>query len=212
MHALAAAVARAGFTPNSISVAGMLAGIGAGVLLGVTGRASAGGWDERALLIGAAMCIQFRLVCNLIDGMVAVEGGRRSALGDIYNEVPDRVSDAATLIGAGYALGSSPVLGYVTACFALFVAYLRAIGKGCGMASDFSGPMAKQQRMCVVTLAAVLLAALPAGWRPGLGSVIDSPDAGIMFIALAIIITGCVVTSVRRLSRLCTFLRARGGH
>ena len=29
-----------------------------------------------------------RLLCNLLDGMVAVEGGKRSKSGELYNDVP----------------------------------------------------------------------------------------------------------------------------
>ena len=36
-----------------------------------------------ALLLGAAACTQLRLLCNLFDGMVAVEGGKASRTGDI---------------------------------------------------------------------------------------------------------------------------------
>src|SRR5688572_4150673 len=81
MHTLARAVARSGITPNMVSTAGMVGGIVAGASLAATAQVDAGAWSERLLFIAAAACIQFRLVCNLIDGMVAVEGGKRSALG-----------------------------------------------------------------------------------------------------------------------------------
>ena len=40
-----------------------------------------------------AGCVQCRLLCNLFDGMVAVEGGKRSPNGDLYNDMPDRFAD-----------------------------------------------------------------------------------------------------------------------
>ncbi len=54
------------------------------------------------LWLGAALGIQLRLVCNLIDGMVAIEGGMKSPVGGLYNEVPDRIADPLLLIAAGY--------------------------------------------------------------------------------------------------------------
>jgi phosphatidylglycerophosphate synthase len=57
---------------------------------------------------GAAACIQFRLLCNLLDGMVAVEGGKGSVTGPIYNEAPDRIADVLILIGAGYSTNVEP--------------------------------------------------------------------------------------------------------
>jgi len=65
----------------------------------------------------------------------------------LYNEIPDRVSDAAICIGAGYGSGSLPELGYVAAVVALFVAYVRAQGAVAGAPQEFCGPMAKPQRM-----------------------------------------------------------------
>ena len=61
----------------------------------------------RAVLFLAAACIQLRLLCNLFDGMVAVEGGFKTKSGEIYNELPDRVADVLILAGAGYAMPSS---------------------------------------------------------------------------------------------------------
>src|SRR5438105_2817615 len=48
---------------------------------------------EILLYLTAAGCIQLRLLCNLLDGMVAIEGGFRSRSGEVFNELPDRVSD-----------------------------------------------------------------------------------------------------------------------
>jgi len=64
---LARRMAEAGITPNSISVASVVfAALGAVCLL-----VSPVGWGAIACAVG----IQLRLLCNLIDGMVAVEGG-----------------------------------------------------------------------------------------------------------------------------------------
>ncbi len=52
-----------------------------------------------------ALCCQLRLICNLLDGLVAVEGGRGGADGAFWNEVPDRVSDILFLGAAGVAAG-----------------------------------------------------------------------------------------------------------
>ena len=59
------------------------------------------------MFLAAAACIQLRLLCNLFDGMVAVEGGFKTKSGEIYNELPDRVADVLILAGAGYAMPSS---------------------------------------------------------------------------------------------------------
>jgi phosphatidylglycerophosphate synthase len=55
------------------------------------------------LLLLAAAGVQFRLLCNLLDGMVAVEVGRKTKGGEVFNELPDRASDVVLLVCAGYA-------------------------------------------------------------------------------------------------------------
>jgi len=59
--------------------------------------------DYRILWLVAAGGAQLRLTGNMLDGMVALASGRASKVGELYNEIPDRVSDAAVFIGAGFA-------------------------------------------------------------------------------------------------------------
>ena len=200
----ATALARLGVSANAISVSGMIAGVLAGLALAYTSHgAPRRGW------VRGALCIQRRRSANMLDGMVAVERGSASSVGELYNEVPDRVSDAAIIIGAGYAAGSSVTLGYIAACVALFVAYVRAQGKAAGAPHEFCGPMAKQHRMAVLTLTAVLCAISPQGasitWQ--------NADSYLVLhlprIALAIIILGGLVTAVRRLFRIAANLGKR---
>jgi phosphatidylglycerophosphate synthase len=75
----ASLLARAGVTPNAISVAGMLAGIAAGVALGATSWLT--GWQRGLAWLVGALLVQARLVANMLDGMVAIEGGKKSAVG-----------------------------------------------------------------------------------------------------------------------------------
>jgi phosphatidylglycerophosphate synthase len=160
--------------------------------------------------LAGALLIQLRLLANMLDGMVAIEGGKASPVGELYNEVPDRVSDVATLIGAGYAAGGDPTLGYLAACVALFTAYVRAMGKAAGANQEFGGPMAKQQRMFIVTVIAVYCAVVPDNWHP-VWTLSPSPGEpglgpGLMAAALVLIILGGIVTVIRRLFRIAATL------
>src|SRR3982750_187775 len=154
---------RQGATPNAISIIGMLCGIAAGAMFFQTSNVLLP-WIF--WLVGA-LFVQLRLLANLFDGMVAVLRQKASPVGELFNEVPDRVSDAATLIGFGYAAGSSVLLGSIATCMAIFLAYIRVQGKVAGAHQEFCGPMAKQQRMAAVTIASVLCAFVPmaAAWR-----------------------------------------------
>lgn len=193
-RALAARLAAAGVSPNAIS--------GASVAFAVAGAAGFVALPE-APLAGAALAIagmQGRLLCNLFDGMVAVEGGKASATGELWNDLPDRLSDTAVLLGAGVA-ADRPLLGAVAAILALHVAYVRVLGRAAGARSHFAGPMAKQHRMALLTAAAAA-AALAAPWHR---------DALVLTVALAVVCAGAAVTTVRRLLLVRADLLARPG-
>ena len=180
-----------GVSPDGISVAGMMAGLAAGACLVGTAQA---GRSERILWVAGAVLIQLRLLANMFDGMVAIEAKRASPVGELFNEAPDRVSDSAVLIGLGFAANGSPLLGLTAALTAMFTAYVRAIGKVAGAAQEFCGPMAKQQRMFLVTAIALFCAVAPQRWR-------FVSDVSIVQLALALMILGCIWTALRRLRR-----------
>jgi phosphatidylglycerophosphate synthase len=194
-HILSGGLARKGVSANAISVIGMLAACAAGTMLAATsGTETADRW----LFAGAAALIQFRLLCNLLDGMVAIECGKASPTGVVFNEVPDRVSDIAVLLGAGFATHSSPVLGAVAAMCAVLVTYVRVFGSSLGQPGDYRGPMAKQQRMFFLTLGCLAMALVPAMTLATMTITSDQSTRGPMWWALAIIILGCAVTALRR--------------
>ena len=192
--ALAARAAlKSGISADGVSIVGIVISvIGAAALVSGFGAP----WH---FLIGAA-AVQLRLLCNMLDGMVAVEGGRKSVYGPIYNELPDRIEDSVLLIAAGYAadpeLGLA--LGLTTALLAAICAYVRLLGGTLGQAQDFVGPQAKPHRMFVLTiglLAAFLIALAGSGPRPWL------------LLALAIICAGTLLTIIRRTLRIARRLR-----
>jgi phosphatidylglycerophosphate synthase len=186
-------------SPNAISIAGMCACIVAGTALGETSIAY-----HPILWLIAALGAQLRLTANMLDGMVALASGRASKTGELYNEVPDRISDAAVFIGAGFAWGGNVTLGYIATILAVFTAYIRAAGKIAGAPNEFCGPMAKQHRMLVITLICLYSAITPRSWQ---GITFNGSQIGLMSIGLVIIIAGCAITVVRRLSRIAYALK-----
>jgi hypothetical protein len=80
--------------------------------------------------------------------------------------------------------------GWGAALFAMGTAYVRALGGSIGLAQDFCGPMAKQHRMALLTLGAVL-----------------SPFVSAMAAVLVVICIGAAITCVRRLVRQARALR-----
>ncbi len=203
---LAATLARRDVSPNMISVWSVIFATGACGCLIATNHVSHDLLRRGCWLLSALM-IQLRLIANLLDGMVAIEGGKKSAVGDLYNEVPDRISDPAILIGAGFAFGGCPLLGLGAALVSVFVAYVRAIGASVGVGQVFLGPFAKQQRMALMTIVCVAGIVLPSRLQ-----ILHKENAfGITAAALAVIIVGGLVTSVRRLRKIAELMNARQG-
>ena len=148
------------------------------------------------LFLVAAAGIQLRLLCNLLDGMVAVEGGHRTPYGDLYNDIPDRFSDIAIFLGAGYGIAHLPygaVLGWVAALTAVLTAYVRLLGGAIGVTQFFRGPMAKQHRMATLTAACIVSIFEPLWHRDGLT----------LTFALALISLGSILGFIRRLTLIC---------
>jgi phosphatidylglycerophosphate synthase len=203
LRGLAARLAERGVSPNTISLWGVLCALAAGGAWALTG----GGWLDRLLWPLGAVLVALRIFANTLDGLVAVEHGRASPEGVLYNEAPDRISDSLLLIGAGYAHGSAPELGYLAACVALFVSYVRMLGRAAGAPSDFSGPMDKGGRMITLIAAALYLTVAPLSWQPAWGA---DGRWGLPAAALALIVLGGIATAARRLRRAARQLRAGG--
>ena len=190
IQAAAARLVRAQASPNAISVAGMAAACGGGLLFAATARGPA--WP---LFLAGALLVQLRLLANVLDGMVAVGRGVASPVGELYNEVPDRIADSAILAGLGIA-ALDPALGLLAALLAMLTAYVRTTGRAAGAPSDFRGPMAKQQRMALVTAAALVCAAAPSSWT---GPVLTG--------TLWLVVGGSALTAIRRLLGIARALR-----
>lgn len=187
-RALARALLRTRATPNGISAAGVL-------LAALGGLAFAFAPERPWLFLVGAVFVQLRLLCNLLDGMVAIEGGRGSATGALFNEIPDRLEDSFLLIGFGYGCGV-PELGFLAALLAVFTAYLRAFGASLGLGQDFRGPMAKPHRMAALTFGGV------AGFFEAIFLQSLYAPAAI----LAVIGLGTAWTCVRRTARMARLL------
>jgi phosphatidylglycerophosphate synthase len=191
---LASAAVRAGITADFISMLSLVfAAAGAAGLL----------WLDRPWnMLACAAGIQLRLLCNLLDGMVAIEGGRKSKVGVIYNEVPDRIADSVFIVALGYAIGI-PWLGWLGALAAAITAYIRVLGGTFGLAQDFRGPMAKQHRMAALTIACVIGIA-EFYWFPS-----EDGRQRLLYAAAVAIAFGSIATCFTRIHAIAQQLRAR---
>ncbi len=190
--------------PNQVSFASLVFAALAGVLFFLAPQTS--GPMMAVLLVMAALMCQCRLLCNLFDGLLAIEAGRQSADGLAWNEFPDRYADLLIMVGLGYGVGI-PSLGWAAAFFSVLTAYTRELGNNTGAGSDFSGPMAKQHRMAILTFAA-LIAAIIAAFAPVIWPAFTSASTIVLTTALAVVATGAAVTALRRTKRMLNTLNS----
>lgn len=190
---------RSNVTPNQISILSVVFAALAGAALYATPR-----YDFAApylLPILAAVFIQCRLLCNLFDGMVAVEGGKGTKSGELFNDIPDRFADPIIIVAVGFA-AAEPTwvlhLGWLGGLLSIMTAYIRTLSASMGAPTDFQGPMAKQHRMAVVTVACVLWAAERSLCQSNYSLV----------AALTMIVLGCLYTIYRRISTAYRYLES----
>jgi phosphatidylglycerophosphate synthase len=211
------ALVKSGATPNFISFTSIVFAALAGLCFYAIALATSAG-DRVLLCLGAALFCQLRLLANMMDGMVAVEGGKGSPDGPIWNELPDRFADIFVLVGAGYCVARLGIadasLGWACAVAAVMTAYVREVGRAAGAPVDFSGPMAKPHRMFVMTMAAVLtIFDVPIG-----GSWIEfalggdrgaSGEGAFLELALWIVLIGSIFTALNRTRRALAALNRK---
>ena len=200
-HKLASLMTGLGLTPNMISICSSIFALLGGVCFV---RASEQTFTlQITLLIAAILTIQLRLICNLTDGLMAVECGLKTASGEIFNDVPDRISDVAFIIGAGIFAQSYATwiihVAWIAALFAVMTAYVRVLGTSLSGTHDFSGPMAKQHRMFLLTVGAI----------GGLVEAYFKQPAYCMSAILCLIAIGSAFTCARRLRRLYCHLERK---
>ncbi len=186
-------LAARGVTPNQISLFSILCGIVACVAFVATSYVPQMLYIDLLYVI-AIIGIQSRLLCNLLDGMVAVEARHGvGKCGEIFNDLPDRITDIFIFIGAGISAGGryGLIVGMSAAIAAVMTAYIRVLGKSIGAKAHFAGPAAKQHRMFILTMTCIACAVLV--WFD------DNYRRWVMLGSLVLITIGCVATCINRL-------------
>lgn len=187
MRRLALAVLGLGISSETVAVAGMVLGILAGFSFMGTRESlnPALFWS-----LGLLFCL-LRITCVRIDSLLQSQNPRQSVEEVYFHELPERVSDAVTLIGFGFAAQSSAWLGLATALAAIFSAYVRSLGmmRGAARKSAASGPMTRIHRLIIVSVSSVIMIFPAAQAR------FSTP---VPQIALWVILVGCIATILIR--------------
>ncbi len=196
-RSFAKSLAKMKITPNQISVASVFCSALTAVsfYLGTT--------YHYAFYFLGSVGIGLRLLCNLFDGMVAVEHGKATKSGAIFNDAPDRFADVLIIMGAAHGAYLFPhalYIGWFAATSAVLTAYVRTLGATAGTDQFFMGPMAKPQRMFFLIVAGIIETI--NGFFP------FAPAGAILYGVVILIGVGSFFTVFRRLHKIVKTLES----
>ncbi|MDF1824201.1 MAG: hypothetical protein P1U68_06145 [Verrucomicrobiales bacterium] len=184
MRRIALILTSLGVTSEMVAILGMVLGILAGFSFMFTGESG----NPMILWLAGMLCCLIRIACIQLDSLLYHHHHSKPAAEEIFvTELPERVSDAVTIIGFGFAANSNSWLGLATALAAIFSAYVRSLGviKGAGKKSASSGPMTRVHRLILVSItSALMITSIPK----------DHFSTPIPQIALWVMLFGCLAT------------------
>jgi CDP-diacylglycerol--glycerol-3-phosphate 3-phosphatidyltransferase len=155
------ALARAGATPNQVTLAALILSAAYGAALAVSPASEALWW-------GLPLVLLLRMALNAIDGMLAITTGNKTPLGALLNELCDQVSDAALYLPFALAASTSAALVVLVVVASLLTEFAGVLAQAIGSPRGFDGPMGKSDRAFVFGLLALLIAAGAApAWHDG---------------------------------------------
>jgi CDP-diacylglycerol--glycerol-3-phosphate 3-phosphatidyltransferase len=180
-------LARAGVTPDQVTLAAVPVAILAGACL----LASP---SMPALLLAVPALAGVRILLNLVDGNMARRTGKIHARGELYNEVGDRLADIAFLAPAAWLPGALPhvvLLGVMTGVMA---SYVGITAKAAGGERIYRGILSKPGRMALLSVTCVVAFVLgPADTRPWLAF------GPLLLLGTSLTLIERIVVAIRRL-------------
>jgi|ERR1041384_1761792 CDP-diacylglycerol--glycerol-3-phosphate 3-phosphatidyltransferase len=137
------ALARAGFTPNVVTLAAIIGSI-------LAGAAVSQAASKPALLLLLPTWLFARMALNAIDGMMARELAMASQLGAVLNELGDAVSDLALYLPLAFAYAPARWAVIAFSIGAVLTEFSGVLGRALGASRHYEGPMGKSDRAFVV--------------------------------------------------------------
>ena len=184
------ALARAGITPNAVTLAAILGSI-------VVGPVVSRSATSPQLLLLLPVWLFTRMALNAIDGMMARELAMSTQLGAVLNELGDAISDLGLYLPLAFVYEPArwPIVAFSIG--AILSEFSGVLGRALGASRHYEGPMGKSDRAFVVGalgLATFLYPAVGKAWP--------------WIFAVAALLTG--VTCLNRVSKALMELRSNG--
>jgi len=176
-------------SPNAISAAAVVLAAAGGTCLALADR-----WPPLLLLV--PFLAAARLVANILDGSVARRTGAARPIGELWNELGDRVADVLFIGGLCFNAAVDPRLALGAVIAALLASIAGITVRAAGGRRLYVGVMAKPARMIVLAIAA------PVAFV--------ASDGRILAAASVVILVGSLVTLVQRVGSARTELGRAG--
>lgn len=150
-------LARAGVTPNQITVCAILLSFLGGALIWLS-------QSNSTLLLAVPLILLVRMALNALDGMMAREYQQASPIGEIINEVGDIVSDTVLylpLIGLFNSVFGTVLLISLFTVLACLSEFCGILAKAMTSKRRYDGPMGKSDRAFCISILAIALYFIP---------------------------------------------------
>ena len=154
---LAKALIKIGFTPNIVTITGLILNIGVAIIFikgaeqGNRGDLSYVGWAGALILLAGLF--------DMLDGQVARIGNMSSTFGALFDSVLDRYSELIMFLGICYYLVAhhyffSSLFAFIALIGSMMVSYTRARSEGLGIQNK-GGLMQRPERVVLTGIAAL---------------------------------------------------------
>ena len=146
-----------GFTPNLVTITGLLLNIGVAIVFII--GAEEGHRGELSYVGWAGALILFAGLFDMLDGQVARLGNMSSTFGALFDSVLDRYSELIMFLGICYYLISkhyfiSSLSAFIAMIGSMMVSYTRARSEGLGIENK-GGVMQRPERVVLTGLSAI---------------------------------------------------------
>ena len=151
------ALIKIGFTPNLVTVTGLVLNIGVAIIF-IKG-AEQGNRGDLSYVGWAGALILFAGLFDMLDGQVARLGNMSSTFGALFDSVLDRYSELIMFLGICYYLVAhhyffSSLAAFIALIGSMMVSYTRARSEGLGIPNK-GGLMQRPERVILIAVAAI---------------------------------------------------------
>ncbi|MGI4744351.1 MAG: DUF4833 domain-containing protein [Janthinobacterium lividum] len=148
---------KVGFTPNAVTLTGLLLNIGVAIIFIIGGEE--GNRGDLRYVGWAGALILFAGLFDMLDGQVARLGNMKSEYGALFDSVLDRYSELFTFMGICYYLVAHHYLlgslfTFIALIGSMMVSYTRARAEGLGVQSK-GGLMQRPERVVLLGVSAL---------------------------------------------------------